>query len=201
MPEPSVIRAMRRRLPRSLPLSVALGDARDDAPFYIERAREAAAAGADIVKVGLFDFDGEGRIASFLDELTAGAGLPVVAALYADRCDAGSVARFPALAARAGAHGGLIDTYRKDGGRLFDYADEATLRAFVKGCRAHGLLSALAGSLGADDLPFLKSLAPDVAGFRGAVCAGARGEPGVCEKRLARLLDAARTAFTVPAGR
>jgi dihydroneopterin aldolase len=42
---------------------------------------------------------------------------------------------------------------------------------FVRACRDHALLSGLAGSLEAPDVPRLLLLAPDYLGFRGALCA------------------------------
>jgi dihydroneopterin aldolase len=50
--------------------------------------------------------------------------------------------------------------------------DVATLRGFVGGCREHGLMAGLAGSLEAPDVPRLLLLEPDYLGFRGALCVG-----------------------------
>jgi hypothetical protein len=68
----------------------------------------------------------------------------------------------------------MIDTALKDGSRLFDHCDEPALARWVAECGEAGLLGALAGSLGQADLPALRRLAPDVAGFRGAACRGDR---------------------------
>jgi dihydroneopterin aldolase len=46
----------------------------------------------------------------------------------------------------------------------------AALSDFIDACRQHGLMGGLAGSLEAPDIPRLLLLAPDVLGFRGALC-------------------------------
>jgi dihydroneopterin aldolase len=74
--------------------------------------------------------------------------------------------------AEAGFAGTMLDTARKGGGRLLDHADPAALGQFVRGCRAHALLTGLAGSLEAPDVPRLLLLTPDYLGFRSALCAG-----------------------------
>jgi dihydroneopterin aldolase len=73
--------------------------------------------------------------------------------------------------AECGFAGVMLDTANKGQGRLLDHADVAGLGVFVRACRDHGLLSGLAGSLEAPDVPRLLLLAPDYLGFRGALCA------------------------------
>jgi dihydroneopterin aldolase len=46
--------------------------------------------------------------------------------------------------------------------------------SFVTQARTHGLTVGLAGSLTAADVPVLLPLAPDLIGFRGALCLGPR---------------------------
>jgi dihydroneopterin aldolase len=79
----------------------------------------------------------------------------------------------PTMAA-CGFYGLMIDTARKDGGRLLDHLDIAALARLVAAARAHGLTAGLAGSLEAPDIPRLLLLAPDILGFRGALCSGGR---------------------------
>jgi uncharacterized protein (UPF0264 family) len=55
----------------------------------------------------------------------------------------------------------------------------------------------LAGALRLSDLPRLRSLAPDFAGFRSAVCRGDRG--GELDPALLRALKAAWSGASVPA--
>ena len=96
----------------------------------------------------------------------------------------------PALAAAAGAQGCLLDTAVKDGQGLFHWLGEAELAAFVEACRARGLLSALAGSLTAEDLARLVTIGPDLVGVRGAACVGDRVGGRVDAARVRALVRA-----------
>jgi dihydroneopterin aldolase len=72
--------------------------------------------------------------------------------------------------ARCGFAGVMIDTLRKSAGRLFDHMDIAAIGHFVDVAHGHGLMAGLAGSLEAPDIPRLLLSAPDVLGFRRALC-------------------------------
>src|SRR5260370_37042968 len=61
-------------------------------------------------------------------------------------------------------------TARKTGARLLDHMDITELALFVDAAHAHGLMAGLAGSLETPDIPRLLPLAPDVLGFRRALC-------------------------------
>ncbi len=183
MPEAGAIRDVKKSLPAGLPLSVAIGDAVDDIEPYVARAKLAHEAGADIVKAGLFGFESARREELFLSRLCRSVLVPVVAAWYADRLER-PIYELPELAARTGARGCLIDTYLKTGGGLTDYASLADVEAFIEKCREFTVFSALAGSLGEQDIEWLLRLKPDVAGFRGAVANGDRGESGIDVDRL-----------------
>jgi dihydroneopterin aldolase len=76
------------------------------------------------------------------------------------------------LMASSGFAGAMLDTARKTGGRLLDHMSVAALGGFIDACRQHGLMGGLAGSLEAPDVPRLLLPAPDVLGFRGALCGG-----------------------------
>jgi len=75
----------------------------------------------------------------------------------------------PALK-RGGFAGAMIDTRDKASGRLLDHLDLSRLLGFVEDCHANGLNAGLAGSLEPPDVPRLLVLAPDLLGFRGALC-------------------------------
>jgi uncharacterized protein (UPF0264 family) len=68
----------------------------------------------------------------------------------------------------------MLDTIVKGEGDLFTSISVGNINNFLKLCRSNNLLSALAGSLKAEHLPLLIELAPDIIGFRGAVCMGDR---------------------------
>ncbi len=101
-------------------------------------------------------------------DLILPAGIPVIAVLFAE--DGPEGADVPALAA-AGFAGAMIDTKAKDGRRLIDHLPLPRLASFAASCRAHGLLSGLAGSLSLDDIPVLAAFGPGYLGFRGGLCA------------------------------
>jgi uncharacterized protein (UPF0264 family) len=90
------------------------------------------------------------------------------------------------IAAEAGARGILLDTARKEGPGLAALWDRATLARWVARARGNGLLVALAGKLGADDLAFAADAGPDIVGVRGAACDGGRN--GTIDEARVRLL-------------
>ena len=90
------------------------------------------------------------------------------------------------MAAAAGAAGVLVDTIRKDGGRLPDCVDQGRLRSWVSGTQRLGLLVALAGRLTASHLSWAAGLGADVVGIRGAACVGGR-EGTVSAARVRRI--------------
>jgi dihydroneopterin aldolase len=59
----------------------------------------------------------------------------------------------------------------------------------VARCREVGLLCALAGSLRVADMERLRELAPDIVGFRGAVCRDGRRDGSVDRDAVLRLKD------------
>lgn len=194
MPDFETVKEIRRQVGTGAGLSVAIGDAHDDAEFFAHRAVRAAEAGADIVKVGLFSFSGEaaaGRFLGRINEASRQKPFRLVAALYADVAEEPFLRAFPAIAQRAGAWGCLIDTYKKGGGRLADYLGAEQLSRFTADCRSRGLASALAGGLAADDLLWLDEVQPDIAGFRSAVVASGRGDAGIDRGKLESLMSRA----------
>jgi (5-formylfuran-3-yl)methyl phosphate synthase len=125
-----------------------------------------AAAGVDYVKLGLFPGDGE----SSLDSLHAEARhVRLILVLFAD-----ALPDFDAVAAasRIGAEGVMLDTLGKAAGSVLEHASLDALAGFVAGAKAKGLIVGLAGSLRANHVPELLALAPDLLGFRGALCHG-----------------------------
>ena len=68
----------------------------------------------------------------------------------------------------------MADTADKRAGSIFACVGAMELRRFVATVCEAGKLVGLAGALRLPDLPALRQLAPDFAGFRSAVCAGNR---------------------------
>jgi (5-formylfuran-3-yl)methyl phosphate synthase len=135
------------------PVSAALGDLGDAAP--------APVAGVAFVKSG---FVRAARAPTI-------PGCAVVLAAYADRRWNDVIASAEAC----GARGVLLDTSDKNGPGLFDLVGDDEIRHWVARAHAAGLTVALAGRLGAADLPRAAALGADIAGVRGAACDGGRG--------------------------
>jgi hypothetical protein len=199
---PAVVGEVRAATPAGLPVSVALGDG----PFEPAAAAQAALAvarqGAAFVKLGLRETPGDRAVATLRAVRAAlPNGVAVIVAGFADFHRAGAPAprELPALARAAGIQGCLIDTAVKDGRGLFHWQDDADLRGFVAGCRARGLFSAVAGSLALADLARVAAIGADIAGVRGAACAGDRIRGRVSGDRVRALARAlAHQVTSVP---
>jgi uncharacterized protein (UPF0264 family) len=119
------------------------------------------------------------------------AGTELIAVAYADwqSCAAPSPNDVIDLAVAANSPGVLFDTFHKDGRNLLDHLPPAELRPLMNSLQAAGLFTALAGSIGLDQLPTLAELSPDIIAVRSAVCVGGRN--GRVNARRVRALRAA----------
>ncbi|NDW05071.1 (5-formylfuran-3-yl)methyl phosphate synthase [Jiella pacifica] len=183
------------------PVSAVAGDLpmQPEAVVGAVDARKAA----DFVKVGLFPAARAERLAviSALGELAR--DIRLVAVFFAD-----GDPDFTLLGPLAGAgfRGAMIDTIGKGeggkaeggkgGGGLLAHLSIGALAGFVRTARDLGLMTGLAGSLEAPDVPRLLVLQPDYLGFRGALTSGARGDAIDAAKvrRMAGLVGAGRAA-------
>jgi (5-formylfuran-3-yl)methyl phosphate synthase len=162
-----VVRGIRAQYPVK-PLSATVGDIAPGAlEDIVARVIEVNDTGVDYVKVGVLP----GSAAR--DWLMQLATLPanVVPVLL---CDDGVDAELADYAAELGFAGVVFDTASKDGRTLFDCVDAPTLAQCLSAVRVRGAMGCIAGSLGWDQLGQIHALAPDVAGFRTALCAGGR---------------------------
>jgi (5-formylfuran-3-yl)methyl phosphate synthase len=187
VPTISAIVAALRAEPGAPPVSATIGDL-PAASLDAIGARVVAVGrcGVDYVKVGIERDPAAGRVLSWL----AGCGWPVVPVFIADRgLDDALVAQALAL----GFPGIMADTADKRVGSLFDALPPAALRRFVAQARAAGVMVGLAGALRCAHAGELAALAPDFAGFRGAVCVGERSG-ALDAQRLVELLVAMRRA-------
>jgi uncharacterized protein (UPF0264 family) len=167
-------------LPLGVIASAALGESNSEPGVLALAAYGAATFGVSYVKLGLRAADPTVAIA-LLQQVQASLRLAnpacaLIAVGYADAAEIGALPwrLLPEVAHAARIKGCMIDTALKDGRCLFDHCSEPALAQWLAECREAGLLSALAGSLRQADLPALRRLAPDVAGFRGAACRGDR---------------------------
>jgi uncharacterized protein (UPF0264 family) len=183
----ALVRVLRARYPGRF-VSATIGDV--DAGRRAEilaRVDAVACCGVDVVKVGVARPAGQARVAEDLLDALAACGAAVVPVLLADAAGEGGAAgvdealvthvlrtsAFPAV---------MLDTAAKGAGSLVQRLPRTALAAFVARVRASGRRAGLAGALRVEDVPALRALGPDFAGFRSAVCEGGRAGP----------LDAAR---------
>ncbi len=192
-----VVRDIVAMLHGRVPVSATTGDLPMDPERLGRAARAKAATGVDYVKVGLFA-GGDWPAAIRALARVAAEGAPLIAVLFADQRPDIRVLR---TLARAGFVGAMVDTADKAGGGLRSHWSDAEVAAFVRGCRAHGLLSGCAGSLRAADIAPLRAAGPDYLGFRGALCRGAQRVGRLDAGALAlirRTLDAATATLPAP---
>jgi FolB domain-containing protein len=147
------------------PASAVIGDLPMKPESIASAVETMAATGVDYVKVGLFAGPEREDCIRRLAPLARRIG--VVGVIFAD---SDPDRELVPLMAECGFAGAMIDTARKNGGRLLDQMNLATVDCFVRSCRSHGLLAGLAGSLEAADVPRLLLLSPDYLGFRTALC-------------------------------
>lgn len=192
---PEVLAATIASVAGRRPVSAVAGDL-PMRPDIVTREVEARRA-ADFVKIGLFPATSVERLAVIGALVEAARDIPLVAVLFADG-DPDFTLLGPL--AEAGFHGAMIDTMDKAGGGLLSRLSVGTLAKFVETAGNLGLMTGLAGSLEAPDVPRLKALRPDYLGFRGALTGGARGD-AVEEaqvRRIASLLRADTSLATGP---
>jgi dihydroneopterin aldolase len=150
------------------PVSAVAGDLPMEPAPLVAAVAALAETGVDHIKLGIFP---GGDASACIEALAPQARTSsLIAVFFADFAPA--FALLPLLAA-AGFTGAMIDTANKGSARLLDHMDVPRLRQFVIACRHHGLMSGLAGSLEPPDVPRLLVLAPDLLGFRGALCGNA----------------------------
>ena len=175
-----VVRAIAARVGGRATTSAVAGEPATD--LAIVGAVEAmATTGVDWIKIAV----SHGTCDAALARAAGAAPGRLIAVLFAEDGDPShAVARLGG----AGFAGAMIDTRGKAGLRLIDHLPPRALGAFVDACRAHGLMSGLAGALRISDIPVLSGYGPDYLGLRGGLCVGG-------DRRNA--LDAGRVAEAV----
>ena len=168
---------------RRVEISATIGDAPGDVAAAV---RAVAAAGVDVVKVGVAAPALLRRLAMLPQRVVP---VLLVDAGLDDALVEAACRDFDTV---------MLDTVEKTAGSLFDIVPPERLRRFVEQARRHGRRAGLAGALRLGDLPRLRDLRPDFAGFRSAVCAGDRAG-GLDLQRLRELLAALSGAALQPA--
>ena len=155
---PWVIQAVRARVTK--PLSATIGDFNYKPGTASLAALGAAVAGADYVKVGLYDIKTDGQAFEVLSgvvravkSLRPQQDRRGVRLLRLPRIGSIPALQLPPVAQRAGCDVVMVDTGMKDGRSTFEFMDNDELQAFVDAAHGNGLQCALAGSIKFDDMP------------------------------------------------
>jgi FolB domain-containing protein len=164
---PDVVQATVAAMKNQRPVSAVTGELPMEPTALVTAVTALAEAGVTYVKVGLFP--GPQRADCIRALSTSARRTRIVGVMFAD--EGADQALLP-LMAESGFAGVMLDTARKGNGHLLSLLDLPALGRFVDAARAHDLLAGLAGSLEPPDIPRLLLLAPDILGFRGALCTG-----------------------------
>ncbi len=165
----------------SVPVSATIGDFNYKPGTASLAALGAAVAGAEYIKVGLYDIQTGEQAMDMLSGIVRSVKdfdktKKVVAAGYSDyrRINSISPFRLPSVGAEAGVDIVMMDTGIKDGRSTFEFLTEQELTEFVSSAQDRGLQTALAGTIKFEDIASLKRISPDIIGVRGCVCGGDR---------------------------
>jgi dihydroneopterin aldolase len=164
---PDVVGATVAAIRGRRPVSAVAGNLPMNPEVIAVAVETMARTAVDYIKVGLFPGPQRQECVRALAALAR--TTKIIGVMFAD-CGADNA--LVKMMADCGFAGAMLDTADKRAGGLLDCMDVASLRDFVGTCRDHGLMTGLAGSLEAPDVPRLLLLAPDYLGFRRALCDG-----------------------------
>ncbi len=177
---PWIIQAVKRAA-GNIPVSATIGDFNYKPGTASLAALGAAVAGAEYIKVGLYDIHTKEQALDMLLNIVRSVkdydkNKKVVASGYSDYRRINSISPFelPSIGKKAGVDVVMMDTGIKDGRSTFEFLTEHQLTEFVARARSIGLKTALAGTIKFDNIPALKRIQPDIIGVRGCVCGGDR---------------------------
>jgi (5-formylfuran-3-yl)methyl phosphate synthase len=165
----------------SVPVSATIGDFNYKPGTASLAALGAAVAGAEYIKVGLYDIQTGEQAMDMLSGIVRSVKdfdktKKVVAAGYSDYRRINSISPFklPSVGEEAGVDVVMMDTGIKDGRSTFEFITEQELTKFVLSAQDRGLQTAIAGTIKFEDIASLKRISPDIIGVRGCVCGGDR---------------------------
>lgn len=162
-----IVNALRETWPR-LPISATIGDLApgDDAAIEFN-ANRIGRCGVDFVKAGVCARPHARETLACMRSLRWNM-VPVLLA------DDGLDLALVEYACQLGFSAVMVDTARKQQGSLFDRVPLDVLDAMVRIAHDRGVMAGLAGSLRIEHVARVHALAPDFAGFRGALCDDSR---------------------------
>jgi uncharacterized protein (UPF0264 family) len=183
---PWVIKEVHEAVSGGAELSATLGDM-DYRPGFASLASYGLSRfDVDYIKAGLLvpKKKWAAELASSIARAAENSNSKLVLAGYGDYRKIPSISpqNLPGIACDAGAHGIMIDTFKKNGDSLFEHMSVDELTKFIEEGRKCGLKVALAGSISAEHVHIIKELAPDIVGVRGATCSRNDRKNGRIEK-------------------
>jgi len=176
---PWTIKRIREIAPEGVEVSCTIGDL-PNLPGSVSLAvLGAAVTGVNYIKVGLGGVKTTDDAIFLLRNAVRAAknydsSIKVAATVYADAARINSVNPLlvPEIADKANADVAMVDTSVKDGKNLFTFLKNHQLKQIVREAHSRGLLTALAGSLGKEQIHVVRELEVDIIGLRGAACTG-----------------------------
>ncbi len=179
-----VWREVVRQVSDVVPVSVALGELRHEAP-----PKPASLNGIQFAKIGLAECatfaNWHKHWQYYLEQLPT--DIASVAVSYVDRA---AKAPHPREILERGVELNcqlfLLDTFTKTNGGLFDHMSVDQVCELSELAHRAGLQIAIAGSLDADSLPLALQVGPEIIAVRGAVCTGNR-QGSLSLQRIQRL--------------
>jgi uncharacterized protein (UPF0264 family) len=191
---PWMIKAV-KKMAGNVPVSATIGDFNYKPGTASLAALGAAVAGAEYIKVGLYDIQTHEQALEMLTGIVRSVkdydkNKKVVASGYSDYRRINSISPFelPEIGAQAGVDVVMMDTGIKDGRSTFEFLTEEELIDFVGDAKEKGLQTAIAGTIKFKDIQSLKRISPDIIGVRGCVCGGDRNS--VIKRELVERLKA-----------
>lgn len=170
-----------KKIAGTIPVSATIGDFQYKPGTASLAALGAAVAGAEYIKVGLYDIQTREQARDMLVNIVRAVKdfdrhKKVVAAGYSDYKRINSISPFElhSVGAQAGVDVVMMDTGIKDGRSTFEFLTEQELIEFVARAKQYNLQTAIAGTIKFTDIPSLKRISPDIIGVRGCVCGGDR---------------------------
>jgi len=138
-----------------------------------------------------------GTVVRTMNEFKLGA--KVVIAGFADYEKQGCVdpMLLPKVAREADAWGVLIDIREKSGRNLFDYYALDEIKKYVQESHKLGLKTALAGSLGKEDMQRIILTGADIMGARRKVCKIQNNEPTIDTNKVREMVNIMKMTITL----
>lgn len=178
---PWIIAAIKEAINSEKPVSATIGDFNYKPGTASLAALGAAVAGAEYIKVGLYDIQTSKQAKDMLENIVKAVknyddSKKVVAAGYSDFNRINSISPFelPEIARQTGIDVVMIDTGIKDGRSTFEFMSNQDLIKFVSKAHDFGLQTAIAGTIKFENIDALRMINPDIIGVRGVVCGGDR---------------------------